>query len=360
MKLYAQSVNGLLTPAQVGNTLMHEHILCDLRDPASRDNKENCPPITMENRFQTDYFQNRNPSNMVLDDKDVATNELALFKQAGGGTIVELSVGGLAPQPEQLKAISATTDVNIIIGAGYYVDAYMPDEARSADIDALETLLLAQLRQGIWGTDICAGIIGEIGCSWPLKDSEKRLLIAAARVQARTGVAITIHPGRNHDAPKQIGEILIKAGGDPSRTIIGHMDRTIFDRDRLISLLNSGFLLEWDFFGIETSQYWMSGEDLDLPTDYMRLDLIHALIAKGYRNQITISQDICTKTRLATYGGHGYVHLLANIVPMMARRGWSQKDIQLLFTGTPARLLCYLSNDQNTSRTTTQITQGKQ
>lgn len=344
MTLYAQTVTGLLPASAVGKTLLHEHILCDLRDPATRDQDRDDPPITMENRFEVDYFQNRNQSNMLLEEDGIAERELGRFRAVDGATIVELSVGGLRPQPARLKRLAHASGVAIVMGAGYYVDAYMPEEIRRAPVNALEALLEEQLREGAWGTDIRAGLIGEIGCSWPLEDSERRLLTAAARVQARSGVAITIHPGRNPDAPAEIAEILLTAGADPLRTIIGHMDRTIFDRGRIIALLDLGFVLEWDFFGIETSQYWMSGVDLDLPTDHMRLDLIHGLIADGYRDQVVVSHDICTKTRLAAYGGHGYAHLLANVVPMMRRRGWRDADIEHVFVSTPARLLCYLSS----------------
>ncbi|MCP4319483.1 MAG: aryldialkylphosphatase [Hyphomicrobiales bacterium] len=350
MNQFAQSVTGTLTSGQLGKTLMHEHILCDLRDPSTRDADTDCPPITMENRFQTNYFQNRNPCNMVLDEVTVAERELALFCSAGGGAIVELSVGGLRPQPQNLRSLSHRTGANIIMGAGYYVDAYMPQEIRSADIETLESLLQTQLNDGAWSTDIRAGIIGEIGCSWPLEESEQRMLTAAARVQAKTGVAITVHPGRHCDAPAQIAKILLAAGADPKRTVLGHMDRTIFDQDRLVTLLQKGFVLEWDFFGIETSQYWMAGCDLDLPTDYTRLDLIYGLINMGFRGQITVSHDICTKTRLSAYGGHGYRHLLINIVPMMQRRGWTNAEIEELFVETPARLLCYLTDETSTCR----------
>ncbi len=351
MNQFAQSVAGTLAREKLGKTLMHEHILCDLRDPSTRAGEAEHPPITMENRFQTDYFQNRNPFNMVLDEIAVAERELSLFCSAGGSTIVELSVGGLRPQPAGLRSLSARTGANIIMGAGYYVDAYMPKEIRGSDIYTLEALLQSQLTDGVWDTDIRAGIIGEIGCSWPLEESEHRMLVAAARVQANTGVAITVHPGRHCDAPAQIAKILLAAGAYPERTVIGHMDRTVFDRGRLLDLLQQGFVLEWDFFGIETSQYWMAGCDLDLPTDYTRLDLIHDLMRTGFRRQIAVSHDICTKTRLSAYGGHGYRHLLINIVPMMQRRGWKDAEVEELFIGTPARLLCYLTDETSSCRT---------
>lgn len=344
MALYAQTVTGTIPATALGPTLMHEHILCDLRAPSDRAGGQG-GPITMENRFAVDYFQNRNPANMVLDEDDVALDELRRFKAAGGETIVELTTGGLLPQPQRLAALSKASGVSIVMGAGYYVDAYLSDAIRQADADALEDDITAQVTRGAWGTDIRAGLIGEIGCSWPLEPSERRMLAAAARVQRTTGAALTIHPGRHEDAPAEIAEIVIGAGADPLRTILCHMDRTIFDRPRLVALLSRGLVLEWDFFGIETSQYWMAGVDLDLPTDYMRLDLIRDLMAMGYREQIAISQDICTRTRLTSYGGHGYGHLLQHVAPLMRRRGWTDDDIDQLLIKTPARLLGFRSQD---------------
>ena len=349
--LYAQTVTGTVPASGLGRTLMHEHVLCDLRDPATRDNGKIWPEITMENRFQTDYFQNHNQANMLLDEDDVAVRELKRFREAGGGAVVELTIGGLRPQPERLAEIAAGAGVSIIIGAGYYADAYLPEAIRNAEIDELQSVMSMQVNDGAWGSGVRAGIIGEIGCSWPLLPSECRMLVAAARTQRASGAAITIHPGRNPDAPGQIAGILVEAGADPYRTIIGHMDRTIFDRDRLVELFKQGFVLEWDFFGIETSQYWMAGEDLDLPTDAMRLDLIGDMMSLGYGEQITLSHDICTKTRLAAYGGHGYTHLIGNIVPMMLRRGYQEDAVDQLLTKTPARLLGFLNEPSPPSAT---------
>ncbi|MEM7443005.1 MAG: aryldialkylphosphatase [Pseudomonadota bacterium] len=342
---FAQTVTGLVPSTALGSTLMHEHILCDLRTPEERSDEADLTPIRIENRFEIDYFQNRNPANMFLNDDAIALRELRRFKAAGGGTIVDVTCGGLLPQPQRLAALASESQVNIVIGAGFYVDAYQPDEFREAEIDELTELMSLQLTEGAWGTAVRAGLIGEIGCSWPLADSERRNLEAAARVQSETGVAITIHPGRHEDAPAEIAELLLRCGAEPSSVVIGHMDRTIFDRGRLVDLLKLGFVLEWDFFGIETSQYWMD-DDLDLPTDYMRIDLIGDLTALGYGGQIAVSQDICTRTRLASNGGHGYGHLVQHVVPLMRRRGWRDCDIEQLIVQTPARLLGYRSDGE--------------
>ena len=345
MTAFAQTATGLIPASELGSVLMHEHILCDLRNPATRDLPQDWPELAWSNRFEIDYHSNRHQPNMLLDDDEIAAFELERFARAGGGTIVELSVGGLRPQPARLTALSKITGIKIVFGAGYYVDSYLPDDVRHLDIEGWQALLTAQLTQGAWGTAHKAGLIGEIGCSWPLETAERNQLIAAARTQRQTGAAITIHPGRHPDAPSEIAHILETSDSDPERCVIGHMDRTVFDRDRLVALLRRGFVLEWDFFGIETSQYWMEGVDLDLPTDYRRLDLIHGLIRDGFGTQLAISHDICTRTRLSAYGGHGYGHILNNVVPLMQRRRWHDREIEGLLSLNPARLLGFVSGE---------------
>ena len=50
------------------------------------------------------------------------------FGAAGGRTIVDVTVGGLQPQPEKLAALAKAAGVFVVFGAGYYVDAYLPDD----------------------------------------------------------------------------------------------------------------------------------------------------------------------------------------------------------------------------------------
>ena len=46
----------------------------------------------------------------------------------------------------------------------------------------------------------------------------------------------------------------------------------------------------------------------------------------GYGDRVVLSHDICTKHRLAAYGGHGYGHLLAEVVPWMRQRGFTAAE----------------------------------
>lgn len=339
MSNWAQTAVGPIPTGDLGLALMHEHILCDLRAPErARSHPVEPLQITPSNRFEIHYFSNREPANMLLDDPEAARQDLTDFRAAGGGTIVELTVGGLSRQPEALARLSRETGVSIVLGAGFYVAEYQTPEVVAASEDALAEMIRGQVVEGFDQTGVRAGIIGELGCSWPLTEFERRQLRAGARAQRDTGAAITIHPGRHPDAPSEIADVLIAAGAAPDRIVIGHMERTIFDRERLVALLRRGLTLEWDFFGIETSQYWMD-DSVDLPTDYMRLDLIHGLVREGFGGQIVISQDICTRTRLKRHGGHGYAHIPRHVMPMMRRRGWSDAEIEDMLVSTPARLL---------------------
>jgi phosphotriesterase-related protein len=166
---------------------------------------------------------------------------------------------------------------------------------------------------------------------------ERRALEAAALAQQETGAAISVHPGRDRAACGEILDILGAAGAELTRTILCHMDRTHPDGAGIEALLDRGAVVEWDFFGIEQSHYWMGA--VELPTDLQRLRLIRSFAEKGHGDRIAVSQDICTKTRLARWGGHGYGHILRNMPALMRRLDFPERLVAALLRETPLRLL---------------------
>lgn len=86
-------------------------------------------------------------------------------------------------------------------------------------------VLVNEVLNGADGSNIKCGVIGEIGCSWPLTDSENKVLKATAHAQAQLGCPVIIHPGRNGDSPFQIIRVLQEAGADISKTVMSHLDR---------------------------------------------------------------------------------------------------------------------------------------
>jgi phosphotriesterase-related protein len=334
-----QTVLGPIEPDRLGSTLMHEHLIVDLVPPSLACCAPPAPEpeITLATRWRINYGRVRHDGRFRLNEVDGAVSELREMRRVGGHGLVELTNGGIKPNPEALVMISKRTEVHIVMGCGYYVDEYQDDATRFRSVDDLAGEIVGQIREGAWGTAIRAGIIGEIGCQWPWTEFEKRVMHAAVAAQQETGASITVHPGRDPDHPSQVVDFISRAGGDVTRTIIGHIDRTIFDAHRLERLADSGCVIEYDFFGWESTYYPLS--DVDLPNDGMRLKWIRRLIDRGHLSQIVISHDICQKTRLVRYGGHGYGHIFENVVPMARSRGFTEDELDAILVRNPRRLL---------------------
>ena len=334
---YVQTVTGPIRPEALGPTLMHEHVLCDITPPEMAGLGLPEVEITLENCFEVRYHWCKHTGNHRLVDRDVAADELVRLKDCGGTALVELTCGGIRPDPGGLQVVSRRSGIEIVMGCGYYLETFAGQGVTGRSVDELAAEMIAAVTQGAWGSDVRAGIIGEIGVSDPWSRAERRALQAAAIAQQVTGAALNVHPGRDPGSPFAVVDMVRRAGGDLSRLIISHIDRTFFEIEPVLRLADTGCVVEYDFFGIESSYYPFA--DVDLPNDGQRLRAVRALIDRGHLDRITLSHDICTKTRLTRWGGHGYGHLFANVVPIMRRRGFSDAEIDTLFVGTPRRIL---------------------
>ncbi len=338
-----QTVLGPVSPADLGPTTTHEHLLIDFRfmfrEPADDSDRHRAyEDITLENRGWIAYNHYSNIPNLLLSDVDAAVSEARLFERAGGGTIVDATTIGIGRNPLGLARIARDAGINVVMGAGFYVDAVHPADMDSRSEDDLARQIIRDIREGADGTGVRAGIIGEVGCTWQLTDNERKSLRASAAAQRETGAAILIHPGRHETAPIEIIELLADAGADVSRVIMGHLDRTISEFETLKSLAATGCCLEWDLFGNESSHYPLS--DVDMPSDGQRLDVIKRAVDEiGCEDRIVLAHDICTRHRLARCGGHGYGHIFENIVPRMLRRGFTHRQVRALTQDNAARLL---------------------
>ena len=332
-----ETVLGPIAPEALGPTLMHEHLLCNIVPPAKRGNPTPPEAVTLENTFDLNYGRSGAPK-VPIQDKDVAIREVDWMKAAGGNAIVELTIGGLEPDPEGLRDIAKATGTHIVMGCGHYVHGYQDAANYERDIDSFATEMVDQVTKGLWGTDVKAGLIGEIGCESPWVDLEKRVMAGAIIAQRETGACVNVHPGRQEDHPMEVVEFFREHDGDLTRLIISHIDRTIHDDDRLKQLADTGLILEWDLFGQENA-YYAPNPTVQLPNDAKRLRDIRMLIDRGHLDQIVISHDICFATRLQSYGGHGYGHIYRNVIPMMREMGWTEAEIDAVMVGNPRRLL---------------------
>jgi len=331
-----QSILGPIDPADLGPTLMHEHVLADFTPPAQRGLEE--AEITLETVWEINYHWVDVPGNRRLTDPEVAVAEMRRMLSAGGKSVVDVSTRGMVIDPTGLADVARRSGAQVVMGCGRYLEEFMTPADRGRGVEEMAEEFIGHLTEGIDGTGIRAGIIGEVGCSWPWTDAEKRSMEAAVVAQRETGAALTIHPGRDAAAPFEIVAFLRKAGADLSRTVIDHVERRLFDRDSILRLAATGVVVEFDLFGFETS-YFSQGRDVDLAGDGARLTWIRALLDAGHANQIVISHDICARTRQTAFGGHGYGHIFRNIVPMMRRREFDDGEIAAILVENPANLL---------------------
>lgn len=98
--------------------------------------------------------------------------------------------------------------------------------------------------------------------------------------------------------------------------------------------------MQYDLFGIEVSHYEVC-DDIDMPSDAERVEKLRLFKDNGYLDRILISQDIHTKHRLMRFGGHGFSHILMNVIPMMKRHGFTDEEIRKVTVDNPKRWLTY-------------------
>jgi len=341
-----QTVLGPIAPEDLGITLPHEHLVSDgscwFVDPSEATEKAMVHhPVTLDILWWLRYHLFQNMDDLLLLDEQEATEEAVRFRLAGGNSIVELSNIGLGRDPAALARISRATGLNVIMGSGYYLAVSHGPEMDAKTEEEIADEIVRDIMVGVGNSGIRSGIIGEIGCSWPLTDNERKSLRAAARAQQSTGAALNVHPGQGEEAAMEIVKILGDAGADLTRTIIDHIDRAVRKPENRIELAKTGCYLEYDLFGRE-GYYPIHHRVIDLPNDAQRTNEIIELINKGYLGQILISQDIWNKTQRCAYGGWGYAHILRDTLPVMRVKGVTEEQIHMIMVENPRRLLSFV------------------
>ena len=207
--------------------------------------------------------------------------------------------------------------------------------------DDIAEQIVRDLTEGIDGTDIKAGVIGEIGTSEQVRPNEEKSLLAAAIAGKETGAPIYVHTYPWGRQALFVIDLLIKNGIDPARIVICHLDVEP-DIDYAKAVLARGVFLEFDNFGKE---FYIHPADRGFAggifiRDIERVRLIKQMIEWGHADQILVTNDICIRMMLQEYGGWGYGHILRNIVPMMEDEGMDRENIDLIIKSNPKRLFC--------------------
>ena len=347
------TVLGPVSPDDLGPTVTHEHLLIDLtcywkppEDPNRVALAEAPFEMSMIGIVKRDPFFSRD--NNVLSDVAAATEEAMEFKNLGGGTIVDVTLADIGRDPLALQTIARSTGLNIVAGSGHYVHTAHPPGLDEEPADEIARRVIVELTQGIDGTGVRAGIIGEIGTSDPLHPREEKVLRAAARAQQATGYPISVHVAPSARKGHDVLDILETEGTDLGRVVMGHLDLNLghldAEFDEIVryhaSLAERGCYIQYDTCGLEL--YVPSGgfgPPFWLPSDLTRLRAIARLLEAGHGDRLLLSQDVCTKKDLVRYGGFGYGHILRNFVYNLEEVGVARTEIDRMLIDNPKRML---------------------
>jgi phosphotriesterase-related protein len=303
------SVSGPIPPDRVGFTLPHEHTGIHLWH--------------IEGRF--DYWE-------LTPDEDALADELRDFRRRGGSTLVDLTLPGVGRDPERLRRLASRTGVQVVMGCGWYRQPYYPPEAGvdRRSVDSLADELIGEFRDGVGGTGVRPGIIGEIGANKPwVSAQEERVHRAAARAGQATGMAITTHGVRSAVGLAQL-RIFEEEGVDPSRVVIGHADSYPV-LDHYLAVLDRGANLEFDFLGQR-----FDTEEAEEPR---LVELIVELLERGWASQLLLSQDVCHNAQLKVNGGFGLTYLQQHFLPTLRTAAVGEGEIRQMTIDNPRRIL---------------------
>ena len=339
------TVCGPISAEQLGRNASHEHLFCDVSSEYIAPPPEltawldslGCSLEELEDpRIHGILLRQPNWSrrNLQLDDYDTLLAELRWLKRAGYDSLIDPTSNGMSPRrPLDLRSLAQSSGIQIITGTGYYRHRFHPPHVATASIAALIEDMERDLTCGIEGTDVRAGVIGELGTTWQgIAGSEEKVLIAAADINRRLNTPIMVHTeGRTNYAVDAI-ELLVRHGANPRKIHICHVTEVPYWED----ILRTGVSIGLDNFGYTFS------DDVNLYTgtnDQEQIALLKSMIDAGYGDRILLGNDICMQMRFHQYGGWGYDHIATNLTAYMLRAGITEEQLRALFVENPARFL---------------------
>jgi len=338
------TVTGAIPADELGVTAAHEHLFCDY----SKDYVE--PPervkaiwreqnISLEEKItlKTYGWLMREPlwsvDNQILSDYEDAKEELQILKKAGVKSVLDPTNIGVGRNPVALRKLSKELGMHFITATGYYRNKFHPPEVEGMTVEEIEERMTREIMVGIDDTDIRAGVMGELGTTGNnIFPRERKVLIAAARVNKKTNAPIMVHTEGRKETVMAALRLLKENGANLEKVNICHVNGADYWQE----VLETGAFIGMDCFG---STFNVDSELVILETDLQRIRDLKRVLDAGYAHKITLGNDVCMKMRLHKYGGWGYDHILTNLVPYMRKEGISEEQLVKLTVDAPRRFL---------------------
>ena len=322
------TVRGDIDSAQLGMTLMHEHV------------------VTVTAEVARDY-----PDLSWTDDKEgvlrSVVDMLRDVKSRGIDTVVDCTAFGHGRDIDALQRINELVDLNIVACTGIYTYDYLPffflyghpvRHVDGKDIDILTEMFVRDVTQGIGGTGVKAGMIKTATDHAGVTPNIERILRAVARAHRETGAPITTHTAVAERNGLDQQRIFSEEGVDLSRVVIGHSGDST-DLEYLRALLDAGSTIGADRFGLYVP-------DMGLPGLDVRVHTLAQLCAEGYSDRIVLSHDVtCYGDWIpktfgnATLDDWVQTHVSDKVVPALLEAGVTQDQVDEMLVGNPRRIL---------------------
>ncbi|WP_245802916.1 phosphotriesterase family protein [Cyclobacterium lianum] len=298
------TVKGPIPANQLGQTLIHEHVLVDFIGADS-------------------ISSSRWDEEEVL--KTVAPYA-AEIKSLGLNSLIECTPAYLGRDPALLLALSERTGLQILTNTGYYgaVDnKYLPEQAHTLSARELADIWISEWDSGIDHTGIRPGFI-KIGVnSDSLSDMHQKLILAAGLTHLQTGLTIASHTGPYLPASQQVA-ILKDNGIHPSAFIWVHAQNER-DMERYSLLAKEGV--------------WISLDGIQPENQNTYLEKLKFLKKEGYLDQVLISHDGGWYSPGEENGGNfrEYTTISREFIPLLRANGFTRSDIRKLLVTNPAK-----------------------
>ncbi len=316
-----QTARGPIDTAELGVTLMHEHI------------------FTLTPDVQQNYPQEWGSEEERVADAVRRLNEVAAL---GVRTIVDPTVVGLGRYLPRIERLAAQVDLNIVCATGLYTYDDVPfyfhhrgpalSAALGQDVpDPMVDMFVGDIRDGVAGTSIKAGLLKCAIDHQGLTPGVERVLRAVAMAHKETGTPITLHTHPGSQQGLAAKRVLDAEGVDPRRVVLGHSGDST-DADHLCELADAGFVLGMDRFGI----------NLDT-TFEARADIVVELCRRGYAESMVLSQDASCYIDwidpfvLQLLPDWKYTHIHERVLPYLLEHGVTQDQVDTMLVANPRR-----------------------
>ena len=314
-----QTVRGAVATADLGVTLMHEHV------------------FVLSPEIIANYPEGWGDE--AARERD-AVEKLNALKAIGVDTIVDPTVIGLGRYIPRIQRVAEQTDLRIVVATGVYtyndVPMYFHFSGPGTALNGPEPMVdmfVRDITEGIAGTGVRASILKCATDQPGLTPGVERVLRAVARAHRATGVPITTHTHAHTRRGLEQQRVFAEEGVDLSRVIIGHSGDTT-DLGYLEELVAAGSYLGMDRFGVDNI---LSFDD--------RVDTVARMCERGHAERMVLAHDascyidwLPEEALPVILPNWHYLHIHNDVLPALRARGVTEEQITAMLVDNPRRI----------------------